>query len=142
MKVAQVVGVWVLALAVGVIAATLVWTTWLEALPAPEPQSVPEPLSDAERVWCSNNLVWVMLAAEPLGIPMPDAVPERVRNELGWLRFHFYDFADFAVQVFEVEGGFFSWAGRTSGEDRSVFFPRVWATAPFDRLCRAAFEGR
>lgn len=141
MKVAQLVGVWVLALAVGVIAATLVWTTWLDT----EEVVVagPAPLSDAERVWCSNNAVWVMLAAEPLGIPMPDAVPEGVRNDLDRLRqFHFYDFTEFPVEVLDVEGGFFSWAGRTAGEDLSVFLPRVWTTAPFDRLCRAAFEGR
>jgi hypothetical protein len=140
-KVAQLVGVWVLAVAVGVIAATLVWTTWLDT----EDVVVagPEPLSDAERVWCSNNLFWVMYAAEPLGIRIRDKVSDEVADELTALRyFTFTDLSDMRAGVVLVHDAFFRWAGLAAGEELSVFFPRVWATAPFDRLCRAAFEGR
>lgn len=140
MKVAQLVGVWVVALALAVVAATLVWTTWLEPEPVTAPG--PEPLSDAERVWCSNNPVRVMLSAAPLGIRVPDTLGdvEGLRALLANLGLTEIEGSAPWTSAF---GDFNEWAGRnTSVEDDPAFYERVWTTTPFDRLCRAAFEGR
>lgn len=168
MKVAQLVGVWVVALALAVVAAVMVWTTW-----GPESD---EEVTDAEAVWCTNNLARVMLAADALGIPIPDEARSTVGDALGTsqtpsdetLTVDFlHSAADglafpwlSAPQVWTIEvdglqqpvalslarmagqlqGDLGTWRDSVLGEDAA--WPEVWSTPPFDRLCQAAFEGR
>jgi hypothetical protein len=153
-RIAQVVAVWVMALALGVVATTLVRTTWVDS------DARPEALSDSERVWCGNHEADVMLAADSLGITIPDNFrshltdwpeQEAIYTMRSWGSLSSLELGNSEMRmsaVLEVQTDFWWWVREVTGMDPALawddptYLRMAWDTAPFDRLCRAAFDGR